>query len=476
MPTVAGLRSERGWLTYSAILQEVKSRAAWLSARGGRVGHELGVLHQRSDELVLWCLAIWWVGAVAVPIESQLPREHVAQLARRGRLKAIVSPSEKSVRIAARDTEVWTSGSDHARSVGHVATHWCPTAAVRPRALVCHTSGSTGAPKPIVHEHAALVASLPEPTRHPLVWCSALSPATIAGYSALAQSLLCGHAFVPVSSRHPRTIAEIVVRERAQVLAVTPALLELILRIPGLEAFDWSAVQVIGVGGATLPANVARVAGSKLGAEVVVSYGAAELGGPVALATIDDGSVDGEIGLPLADWELTILTPSGGTAAPGETGELGCRRRRSTSRHWIRTGDLARVLPNGRYQIVGRMDRIVCRGGRQVHPANVERVLETHPWVAAAAAVGAPSRRAGHDSLIAFVIPAFANPLEHDDLRAYCRDLLSDHEIPDLFEVIDFLPTTVDGKLHLQNLREMADALVRSRSRTIAGRGSPVHE
>lgn len=473
-PERPALRTTSGWLTFRGVVLEVMVRARRLTSSGTEPGDEIGLAFDDQAEMALWCLTAWWVGAAAVPLDARNPPDQVKRVARaRGvgvlvtRLAQLDGPEEPGA-LGVGDCRPSAGGGNTAE--GSLSSHVCGAAGDRDSvALVCHSSGSTGRPHAVAHNRSHLIGQLAAATDTPLVWCSPLSLATIAGYAAFAQSLLCGHALVPASLRHPRVFAELLVAERVAIVAMTPSMLELLVRVPSIAALDWGNLQVIGVGGAPTPVRLATEARTVFGAAVVASYGSAELGGPVALAVLDGESVDGEIGLPLSGWELLVASGrEGEPAEAGIVGELMCRRTTGTSR-WVRTGDLARRLDSGRFQVLGRQDAMTSRGGRSVHPATAERVLCDHPGVWEATVVGVPSGRAGHDTLVAFFTRGASVMPDARVLRAHCAAHLPPHEVPDWFEACDALRQTPDGKVHVASLRAQATMLVARRRSELRG-------
>ena len=113
---------------------------------------------------------------------------------------------------------------------------------------------------------------------------------------------------------------------------------------------------------------------------------------------------------------------------------------------WILTGDLGRVRDDGNIELCGRVTEMYIRGGYNVYPAEVERVLSEHPSVAQVALVGIPDRVLGEIGL-AFVVPAGEARPDLDVLRAHCRAALADYKAPDRLEIIDALPLTSVGKV-----------------------------
>jgi acyl-CoA synthetase (AMP-forming)/AMP-acid ligase II len=109
---------------------------------------------------------------------------------------------------------------------------------------------------------------------------------------------------------------------------------------------------------------------------------------------------------------------------------------------WLLSGDYARLDPAGNIVLAGRTSEMYIRGGYNVYPIEVERVLEEHPGVASAAVVGRTAPTIGEIG-VAFVVPSDpASPPDLASLRTWVRDRLADYKAPDELLIIDAIPLT----------------------------------
>jgi acyl-CoA synthetase (AMP-forming)/AMP-acid ligase II len=114
---------------------------------------------------------------------------------------------------------------------------------------------------------------------------------------------------------------------------------------------------------------------------------------------------------------------------------------------WLRTGDLGRLDDEGYLHLVGRRGDRIIRGGENVYPVEVERVLEQHPGVREAAVIGVADRRWG-EVVRAVIVPVDpARPPDPDDLRAHTRALVAGFKVPAQWTFVDDLPRNAGGKL-----------------------------
>ena len=113
---------------------------------------------------------------------------------------------------------------------------------------------------------------------------------------------------------------------------------------------------------------------------------------------------------------------------------------------WLTTGDLGALDERGYLTLVGRKNEMYIRGGYNVYPAEVERVLTAHPDVHAIAIVGVPDPVLGEIG-VAFVVASPGAQPELDTLRAFCVAQLADYKAPDRLELLAALPVTAMGKV-----------------------------
>jgi long-chain acyl-CoA synthetase len=112
----------------------------------------------------------------------------------------------------------------------------------------------------------------------------------------------------------------------------------------------------------------------------------------------------------------------------------------------LRTGDVGVLDGEGYLHIRDRKSLVVIRGGANVYPAEVERVLLDAPGVAAAAVLGVPDERLG-ERVVAVVEPAAAAPFDPDAVRDHCLAHLARYKVPERFVAVDRLPRNAMGKV-----------------------------
>jgi acyl-CoA synthetase (AMP-forming)/AMP-acid ligase II len=119
---------------------------------------------------------------------------------------------------------------------------------------------------------------------------------------------------------------------------------------------------------------------------------------------------------------------------------------------WYRTGDLGVVDEAGQLTIRGRDSDLIIRGGANVHPAEVERVLDRIEGVRASAVLGIPDDRLGQ-RVVAVVETEATGSISEDELRARCGEELARYKVPDRIVLTDQLPRNAMQKIVKGKLR-----------------------
>lgn len=511
--TVAG-RSTR----FRELDQATTGLAAGLRRLGLRGGDPVLLLLPNGATAVWGFFATVRAGGVAVPLSPAIrPRELEAVVAGVRPAAIIAAPQaltslETLRREEARplpttlvdgEAPVWARRLQDAAATDQAGWQAPPVALDQPAAIF-HTTGTTGAPKAVVHTHRGLVASflamqqlytsffsgsMGETVRRtatlvwryrarlrhgigPQAWMTPLPWHGIAGFRVLLQALLGGHRLLLAERFQPRATVELVQRERVAIVALTPSMLEAILGVEDLRRHDLSSLLVVGLGAAPTSPELVRRARAALGCAVVVGYGATETAGGVLVTRMDDSDAHlaETVGRPFPGVEIRIMDERRQDLPAGAVGELACRvpglmagyhsdagetGQVIDEQGWYFTGDLAVRDPDGYVRIVGRKRDVIIRGGQNVAPAELEGVLLEHPGVARAAVVGVPHRIAG-EAIWAFAVPAPGAVLEPAELHAHCARHVEPHKVPDRFRVRPELPATSSGEVHRVALREIA--------------------
>jgi fatty-acyl-CoA synthase len=123
---------------------------------------------------------------------------------------------------------------------------------------------------------------------------------------------------------------------------------------------------------------------------------------------------------------------------------------------WLKTGDLGCLTPEGRLVIAGgRIRDLIIRGGENIYPAEVEKVLNDHPNIAEAAVFGMQDEYYGE--IVAAAV-RLANETTAEEILAYCKPRMARFKLPAHIFRLERFPLTASGKIRRTELREMAAA------------------
>jgi 2,3-dihydroxybenzoate-AMP ligase len=353
----------------------------------------------------------------------------------------------------------------------------CPLPRAHQVALFQLSGGSTGTPKLIPRTHddylysvrvGAEVCRLDADSVY-LVALPAVHNFPLSSPGALG-TLLVGGTVVLARSPVPDEVFPLIARERVTLTALVPPLLLIWLEARAHRQADLSSLQVIQVGGAKLPAQLARRVRPTLGCQLQQVFGMAE--GLVCYTRLDDPeelvlSTQGRPGSE-AD-EVLVLDDDDRPVAAGATGHLLTRgpytvrgyyaaeehnRRAFTPDGFYRTGDLVSRLPSGHLVVEGREKDQINRGGEKIAAAEVESLLLTHPHVLDVALVAMPDAMLGERSC-AFVAARGQRPSQAELNRLLRERGLAAFKIPDRYEFLERLPETSVGKVDKKHLRQL---------------------
>lgn len=446
-------------LTLDELLARGSAAAGWLDALGAVPGRPVPALVPASSS----AFALLFAGAGSGrPLAPLSPRFTIAELTVcvRGLEPTVILTSPEARRVAEEvgartNLPVAVVPSEFASSGRTLDMDPSGDATV----AVVHTSGTTGAPKP-VYQRQAPMAKRVHQSAEPIQlgpgsrYASASAFHHQAGVGVLLVAMGAGATLVPLPNFSPATWREL------EPLAIThatvvPALIEAALTadVLGLPTLEW-----IQYGSSPLhPDTTRRLLEDFPNIGLVQQLGQTE-GSPITTLYHED-HVEAlahaphrlrSVGRPVKESELRIEGPDDlgdGEPAIGEICSRADHYFAPDPDGWLRTGDLGYQDDDGFVYLVARKQDVINRGGDKVYPAEVELVIASHPGVREVAVAGVRDRRLG-SAPHAWIVPVDAhNPPSPDELFAFTREQLAGYKVPRDWHMTDELPRNSSGKV-----------------------------
>ncbi|MFM8890548.1 MAG: class I adenylate-forming enzyme family protein [Planctomycetia bacterium] len=415
-----------------------------------------------------------WVGvhrALAAPEQRYLLEDCGASL-------LLTDDDVDHVPVRAVDLPTWRSVIDAAP-----ATPWQgPDPDPFAPAGIAYTSGTTGRPKGAVHSQHNLL--LPGAV---VIDCRGYGPDlrkgdcfpfTILNMAVLTTLLVsqAGGTSVVMDRIDAAGVAEWIRSERVTTWNGPPALLHSLAADDDISAADLSSLNEVWTGGADCPESIRSRFEQKFGLPVIATYGLSEA--PTVVA-IDPGPSEsqhraGASGRVLPHLQVQIRDRFGEEVPLGDSGQICVRaadaRYRPMLGYWqqdaatsatlvgdeLRTGDVGFLDDDGFLHVRDRLSLMIIRGGANVYPAEVERVLAEFPAVRASAVFGVADERLG-ERIAAAVEPEPGATVDLGALRAHLTAELARYKVPEQLVVVPALPRNAMGKIVRTDLRNLLD-------------------
>jgi myxalamid-type nonribosomal peptide synthetase MxaA len=449
----------------------------------------VGILLERSPAMVASLMAIWKCGAAYLPLDPEYPPDRMAYILQDGLAgsgpRIVVTDRELAGRIPGSGIELFFVGSPEAETGSQAAKKSLPPLLPEHPAYLIYTSGSTGRPKGIVISHGALA--------NRILWaCAAevgpddvfLHKTTLTFDVSLPEifaPLVAGGRCVlarPGGNRDLPYVAELIARESITHASFPPSALRLLLDIPD-AAVKLRSLRVVITGGETVPPDLPAQVRAVLAATLYNRYGPTEATISVLTGACDpeDGGALVALGRPIARARVYVLDEQMRLLPPLEPGEIYIggvclargylNRPDLTARRFVpdpigdepgarlyRTGDRARLRPDGTLEFLGRFDYQVKIRGFRIEIEEVELALSAHPAVREAVVVAHEEAATGSRRLVAYLVKEGDAALDSGELRRFLAGRLPSYMIPSTFALRTDLPRTLSGKVDRSALRE----------------------
>lgn len=463
-----------------------------LGRLGVNRGVKVGIYLPSCPEYVVSYLAVWYLGATAVPLDFMLTEDElVACLAHAGaklfiaRPKANLSleaikekcPELKKVVVFNREIDASTLFKEGFYSFWQLIEKEeinISKREIKPQdhAIIFYTSGTTGKPKGVLINYPQLGAPpmamdhFVDLSEKDVVLC-ALPFSHIGGLIYIQNCIVYGLTMILMERFLPSEFLKNIEHYRVTCFWIVPSMYYAILQMKEFESSDLSSLRWVVTFGASNSADALRRFHKYCPhAHFLNGWGLTETNAPTTVLSMGSDKIE-SVGRPAPWIKVKIFNEASQEVSRGETGEVVVQSWVVTEGYygapeitaqalrdgWFYTGDLGKFDEQGDLYIVGRKKEMIKVGGEIVFEPEVESVLYKHPAVLEAAVIGARDELRGEVPK-AFVVLKEGQKATGEELRYFCRQHLAHFKIPHYFEFVPSLAKNRIGKIDKEQLRK----------------------
>ncbi len=479
-------------LSWRELLHAVSKCATALQQRGVQPGDRVALYMGNSVEFVIATYACAWMGAVVVPISARARSAELEfSLADSGAVALVcdselaeyvpdpqaVPPLRQRIVVGAAQPGFEPFGllmQAPPLAQPHVA-------AEEDLAVLLYTSGTTGRPKGAMLSHLNIAHSVMHYAHVMQLGAAERSAVAVplshvTGLVAQLYTMLyCGGCVVLMRQFKAADFVRLAAHEKISHAIMVPAMYNLCLLLPDLQAHDLSAWRIGAYGGASMPtASIEGLAARLPGLTLMNAYGATETCSPATIMPPGLTAAHRDsVGLPVPCGDIEVVDEAGNELPRGAVGEIWIAGPMVVAGYWRneaatasefrggywRSGDIGSIDAEGFVRILDRKKDVINRGGYKIYCAQVENALAEHPQVVEAALVGVPCAVLG-ERVHAFVcVRALNDETQAQALAAFCAARLSDYAVPETWTIgTEPLPRNLNGKVMKRALRETLHA------------------
>lgn len=337
-------------------------------------------------------------------------------------------------------------------------------------AFILYTSGTTGFPKGAIYSHKMLFWNSINTAMSLIVnqesrTLNVMPPFHTGGWNVLLTPFLHHGGYTCLLKKfEPAAVLQLLQDEKCTIFMGVPTMLKMIADLPAFEQATFPHLHYIIVGGEPMPIPLIEKWQTK-GVMIRQGYGMTEVGPNLTSLHQDDAvRKKGSIGRPNFYVETKIVDENG---QKSQNGELLLRgpmvtpgywrneeaTQNSLKNGWFYTGDRVRQDEEGYLYVVDRIKNMYISGGENIYPAEIERVILTHPSVSEAAVIGVADEKWGEVGK-AFIVTKQNTPVSGEDIIGFLQEQLAKFKIPKYITFLAALPKSDTGKINKKQLKE----------------------
>lgn len=444
-------------------------------------GDRVAIFAENCPQYLELMFAIWWIGAVAVPINHKLHPDEALWIVEHSAAKVVFTTSGAVWPARADFTEL---AADFSASVSE---DYCAPVAMDDGDLawLFYTSGTTGRPKGVMLSHENLremslaymaEVSCPKHSDH-MLYAAPMSHG--AGLYMMAQVRAAGRHVIPRSGGFDcGEVISLAGSLGDLVFFAAPTMVKRLISHSSVIGYRGEGISRIIYGGGPMYLQDIQDAIACFGPRFAQIYGQGEA--PMTISSLSADLIAdqshpraivrlGSVGLPAANVDLAIRDANGAILPTGSTGEITVRGRVVMSGYWqnpqasaealrdgwLYTGDIGHIDEDGFLYLTDRSKDVIISGGTNIYPREVEEVLLQHEGIFEAAVIGLPDPEWGEKVVACLSLCPGAN-LTVADLDSWCRARAAAFKRPKDYMFLNDLPKNGYGKIVKRDLRDWA--------------------
>ncbi len=479
---------------YGQFASQASALGAWLqSAHGVAAGDRVALYMPNRTEFLVALYAIWWAGAVAVPINYKLHPTEAAWIADNAQVSLVFTDNGNSFSagvLPAGSTELGIDTHVN-RALATMQKH-VPTTPVQlddgALAWLFYTSGTTGRPKGVMLTHGNLSA---------MALCYPMDVDQVSAEDACVYAAPMSHGaglynliFVRAGARHvvpqsrgfdSQEILDLAAQLREATMFAAPTMLKRLVTVARDQGATGDGIKTVVLGGGPLYAADLVDALDLFGPRFAQIYGQGE--SPMTITAMPARVIAqrdhpnwrhrlASVGTPHSCIEVRIADDMLNSVPAGTCGEVLARGPAVMAGYWrnpqataetlvdgwLRTGDIGYLSDDGFLTLTDRSKDVIITGGSNVYPREVEEVMLRHPDVFEVAVVGAPNPEWGEE-VVAFVVTHADQAVTPEQLEHWCRNSMASFKKPRRYVFLSELPKNSYGKVLKTELRKQLSQL-----------------
>jgi len=452
---------------------------------GIKKGDRVAIYLPNWPEYIYSYLAIWSVGATAVPLDFMLIEEELVSCMVHAEAKILIAKSKAGISLPALKGKCHTleqiilchEVAEPFLSFEELlekGTNKTPSVDIQDNdyAIIFYTSGTTGRPKGVLVNYPQLGAPpkamefFVDLTEKDTTVC-ALPFSHLGGLVYLQNNIFIGITVVLMERFIPLEFLKNVQNYKATCFWIVPSMYYAFLQLREFETLDLSSLRwIVSFGASSSPDALRRFNQYCPHAHFLNGWGLTETNAPTVVLALGSKKIE-SIGRPAPWIQVKIFDENDRELPLGEVGEIVVKGWVVTDGYykdpeatalamrngWFHTGDLGRFDSDGDIYIVGRKKEMIKVAGEIVFEPEVETAIHKHPDVAEVAVIGVADKLRGEVPR-AIVVLKEGRSLKAEDLQQFCRRHLAHFKIPHYFEFANSLPKNRVGKIDKEKLRQ----------------------